>query len=56
MNFVDKTAYKRKRFEIKRNLDFNSDIKNQNEHLDLTRVHNPSVFKGFTYVNEFFII
>ena len=27
MNFVDKTAYKRKRFEIKQNLDFNSYIK-----------------------------
>ena len=27
MNFVDKTANKRKRFEIKQNLDFNSNIK-----------------------------
>ena len=47
MNFVDTTAYKGKRFEIKQNLDFNSDFEKRNNNFQ-HRVHKPSVFKGFT--------
>ena len=50
MNFVDKTAYKGKRFEIEQNLDFLSDLRKQIiyfQYLDLTHPQNPSVFKGF---------
>ena len=42
INFVDTTAYERKRFELKQNL--NSDIKKRIinfQYFDLTRVHNP---------------
>ena len=50
INFVDTTAYEGKRYELKPNL--NSDIKKTKrninfQYFDLTRVHNPSVFKGF---------
>ena len=50
MNFVDTTAYKEKRLEIKQNRDFLSDLSKQNinfQYLDLTHAHNPLVFKGF---------
>ena len=50
MNFFETTAYKGKRFEIKQNLDFSSDLRKQNinfQYLDLTRAHNPSDVKGF---------
>ena len=42
LNFVDTTAYKGKRFEIKQNLDFINF-----QYLNLTHAQNPSVFKGF---------
>ena len=50
MNFFETTAYKGKRFEIKQNLDFSSDLGKQIinfQYLDLTHAHNPSDVKGF---------
>ena len=50
MNFVDTTVYKGKRFEIKQNLDFYSNLSKKIiffEYLDPPPAHNPSVFKGF---------
>ena len=50
MNFVDTTAYKGKRFEIKQNLlIINQVFSNKTfffQYLDITHAHNPSVFKG----------
>ena len=51
MNFVDTTAYKGKRFEIKQNLlIINQVFSNKTfffQYLDITHAYNPSVFKGF---------
>ena len=50
MNFVDTTAFKGNRFEVKQNLNFLSDLSKQNinfQYLELLHAHNPSVFKGF---------
>ena len=56
VHFVDTIAYEGKRFELKQNL--NSDIRKRNinfQYFDLTRVHNPSVFKGVTIGKQFVI-
>ena len=56
VHFVDTIAYEGKRFELKQNL--NSDIRKRNinfQYFDLTRVHNPSVFKGFIIGKQFVI-
>ena len=56
VHFVDTIAYEGKRFELKQNL--NSDIRKRNtnfQYFDLTRVHNPSVFKGVIIGKQFVI-
>ena len=47
MNFVDTTGYREKGSETNKFF-FKSDKKNTFQYLDLTSVHIPSVFKGFT--------
>ena len=55
MNFIDTTANKRNRFEIlKKTLIFNQILAKKPINFlysDLTRAHNPLVFKGFNKVD-----